>query len=325
MLWPPKRPIRKAQKPFAASDEARKLRTIFFGSSEFAVPSLRALAGAHDVAGVYMQADRPAGRGLKLTQTPAKIAALELGLSVATPEKLDAGEIARVAALRPHVLATVSYGKILPAELLQTASLAALNVHPSLLPQYRGATPIQAALRDGRRTTGVSVIWMSPRMDAGDIALARPIAILDEDDYRTLHDRLATLGAALLLEALHELGAGRLERVPQDDGKATYTKLLTTDDRRLDFDADPRDVINLIRSLSPKPAAWTMLSGIRVKLLLGDIAASGAGVPGTVLGPDGDGLVVACRTGAVRLLRVIPEGKPSMSGAMWYAGLQSGE
>src|ERR1700674_9654 len=301
----------KTEKPFATSRPGapRRLRTIFFGSSDFAIPSLSALASAHDIAAVYTQADRPAGRGLKLTPTPVKAAAVPLGLDVFTPEKLDAGFVALAAGLRPELLACVSYGKILPVALLESATLGALNVHPSLLPQYRGATPIQAALREGLKTTGVSVIWMSPRMDAGDIALQRSVAIEATDDFAALHDRLARLGSDMLLEAAAQLDEGRLARTPQEHERATYTKPLRKEDLRIDFDSDPLAVVNHVRSLSPKPGAWALVNGVLVKVLEAEVSPRGD------VGVDGDAFAVACRGGVVRLLRVIPEGKPAMTGA----------
>jgi methionyl-tRNA formyltransferase len=301
----------KTEKPFATSSPGapRRLRSIFFGSSDFAVPSLRALASAHDIAAVYTQADRPAGRGLKLTPTPVKAAAVPLGLDVFTPETLDAAFVALAAGLRPELLACASYGKILPVALLESATFGALNVHPSLLPQYRGATPIQAALREGRETTGVSIIWMSPQMDAGDIAIAQPVAIEPAETYGSLHDRLADAGAVLLLEAATRMGEGRLSRTPQDHAKATYTKPLRKEDLRVTFDADARHVVNQVRSLSPKPAAWALVNGVRVKILEAEVS------PRSNVGVDGDALAVACRGGVVRLLKVIPEGKPPMTGA----------
>jgi methionyl-tRNA formyltransferase len=301
----------RTEKPFATSRPGapRRLRTIFFGSSDFAVPSLRALASAHDIAAVYTQADRPAGRGLKLTPTPVKAAAVPLGLDVFTPEKLDAGFVALAAGLRPELLACVSYGKILPAALLESATLGALNVHPSLLPQYRGATPIQAALREGRETTGVSIIWMSPQMDAGDIALQRSVAIEATDDFAALHDRLAKLGSDMLLEAAAQLGEGRLARTPQDHARATFTKPLRKEDLRIDFNSDPLAVVNQVRSLSPKPGAWALVNGVRVKVLEAEVSPRGN------VGVDGDAFAVACRGGVVRLLKVTPEGKPAMTGA----------
>jgi methionyl-tRNA formyltransferase len=290
------------------------LRAIFFGSSAFAVPSLLDLNREHDILGVYTQADRPAGRGLKMTPTPVKTAAAAAGLPVFTPERLDGAFCEAVDALSPDVLVSVSYGKILPPRLLATPKLAALNVHPSLLPAYRGATPIQAALRDGLARTGVSIIWMSERMDAGDIALAEDVEILPDDDFETLHDRLAQVSARLLARAMMELTKGTLARVAQDETAATYTRLISREDARLRLD-DARRNVDVIRSLSPKPGAWLELRGKRVKVLLARAEGDAPGQPGALLSLAGEGPLIACSAGALRLLRVVPEGKPPMSGA----------
>jgi methionyl-tRNA formyltransferase len=290
------------------------VRTVFFGSSAFAVPALRALVRDHDVVMVYTQADRPAGRGLKMTSTHVKAAALGAGLPVETPEKLDGAFIEGVGALRPEALVCASYGKILPGALLEVPKLGALNVHPSLLPAYRGATPIQAALRDGLTRTGVSIIWMSPRMDAGDIALSREVPIESSDDFDSLHDRLADAGAEALADAMARLAAGTLERTPQDDARATFTKPLSKEDARLRFDLDAVAAANVVRALSPRPGAWFEHGGKRIKVLHAR-AEDGAGEPGALLHDGGDGPRLVFAHGALRLLRVVPEGKPPMSGA----------
>lgn len=296
---------------------------MFFGSSAFAAPSLAAAAREHDVIAVFTQADRPAGRGMKLRATPVKSAAIAAGLPVFTPEELDAAFVAGVAALRPQVLATVSYGKILPAALLVTPSLGALNVHPSLLPAYRGAAPIQAALRDGRERTGVSVIWMSARMDAGDIALMREVDIAPTDDFGSLHDRLAEVGAEALAQSLSQLAAGTLTRTPQDEARATFTKPISKDDQRLRLD-DASHAVNVVRSLSPRPGAWFELGGKRVKVLEARAEQIAPAAAGTIVAPgdERNGPLIACASGGLRLVRVVPEGKPPMSGADFARSLR---
>lgn len=293
---------------------------MFFGSSAFALPSLSATARDHDVIAVFTQADRPAGRGMKLRPTPVKSAATEAGLPVFEPQRLDAVFVAGVATHAPQALTCVSYGKILPASLLATPSLGALNVHPSMLPAYRGAAPIQAALRDGCTRTGVSVIWMSERMDAGDIALAREVDIAPGDDFGSLHDRLAAIGAELLAEALAQLALGTLARTPQDESRATYTKPISKEDQHLRLD-DAHQALNIVRSLSPRPGAWLELGGKRVKVLEAR-AEPGGGEPGALASLEGDGPLIACRSGALRLLRVVPEGRPPMSGADFARSLR---
>ena len=281
------------------------------------MPSLTAVSLDHDVIAVFTQLDRPAGRGLKLRPTPVRVAAQDAALPAFTPQRLDVAFVAGVRELHIDALVTVSYGKILPAALLAVPSLGALNVHPSLLPAYRGATPIQAALRDGCTRTGVSVIWMSERMDAGDIALARDVAVEPADDYGSLHDRLAHVGAQLLVRALTLLAAGKLPRTPQDESRATFTKPISKEEQRLSLD-DAREAVNVVRSLSPKPGAWLDLGGRRVKILEARAEdVTGSGAVGTIvsIGDDKDGPIIQCRVGGLRLMRVVPEGKPPMSGA----------
>jgi len=291
------------------SDRAEKLRVVFFGTSGFALPSLDALARAHDLQAVVTQPDRPAGRGLKERQSPVKARALSLGLDVLTPDRLDAGFVERIAALRPALLACISYGNILPASLLGIDGMTPLNVHPSPLPEYRGASPIQAALRDGRTATGVTIIWMSAKMDAGDIALQREIAIGSDDDYGALHDRLAAVGARLLVEATGMLARGELPRERQDEARATYTRPIGKDDVRIATSSTARAIVDLVRSASPSPGAWLMHDGKRLKVLQARVEPAGAGA----FAADGPGIAAA--DGFVRFLRVVPEGKPAMSGA----------
>ncbi|HEV2037741.1 MAG TPA: methionyl-tRNA formyltransferase, partial [Candidatus Eremiobacteraceae bacterium] len=203
--------------------------------------------------------------------------------------------------------------------------MTALNVHPSLLPRYRGATPIQSALRDGCKQTGATVFWMTQRMDAGDVALVREAPIEPSDDYGLLHDRLAQLGAELLEQAAALLSEGRLPRTPQREEDATYCKPLTKDDLRLQFDVPARRVVDQIRSLSPKPGAWMLFEGKRLKVLKAEVAdkpadtaAASFSTPaaaGSVIANNSSGPIIATAQGTIRLLRVIPEGKPEMSGA----------
>jgi methionyl-tRNA formyltransferase len=301
------------------------VRVIFFGSSEFAVPTLHSVARDHDVLAVYTQPDKPAGRGMKLTPTPVKIAGTAAHLAVFTPERLDAQFRDAVAALKPEALVTISYGKILPGSLLAIPSLAALNVHPSMLPAYRGATPIQSALRDGCTTTGVSIIWMNEKMDAGDVAIAEAVSISPEDNYGSLHDRLAQIGAQLTIRALIQLAGGTLARHPQDDAQATFTHPIRKEDLHVRLD-DARSAVNVVRSLSPKPGAWIELDGKRIKVLRARAEDNGAraqaSTPGAIVSLDGDGPLLACSAGALRLLQVVPEGRASMTGSEFARSLR---
>jgi len=238
-----------------------------------------------------------------------KARALELGLKILTPERLDTAFVGSIADLKPALLACVSYGKILPGALLSIDGSTALNVHPSLLPQYRGASPIQAALREGRTITGVTVIWMSSKMDAGDIALQAEIAIGADEDLGGLHERLATVGASLLADAARMLAAGTLPRERQDERRATYTRPIDKDDLRIASSSPARAIVDLVRSASPAPGAWLVYEGKRLKVLAARPEPAGS----ALVTADGPG--VAAADGVVRFLRVVPEGKRPMTGA----------
>jgi methionyl-tRNA formyltransferase len=276
---------------------------------------LLALAEAADIATVVTQPDRPAGRGLSLKATPVKNAAISAGLAVVTPERLDAAFIKSIASQHPGLLACVSYGKILPAPLLGIAGMTALNVHPSLLPEYRGASPIQAALREGREETGVSIVYMTDELDAGDIALAQAVPISANDDFGSLHDRLSLIAADMLARAAVLLSRGELPRSPQDASRATFTKPISKEELRIDPAAPAHAVVNLVRSASPSPGAWIVYNGTRLKVLEAEAVRSSER-------PAGDDLVIACGDGLVRLVRVVPDGMREMRGfeyARWLS------
>ena len=240
------------------------MRTLFFGTSAFAVPSLHVVAEKTDLAGVVTQPDRPSGRGLKLQPTPVKAAALERGLRVYEPTSLKtfASELEGTFDL----FALASYGKILPQALLDRPKLGAFNVHPSLLPQYRGATPIQGALLNGEAFTGVSIMLMDAGMDTGDLVSQEPVLIDLDDDYGTLHDRLAQRGADLLGYAIDLAKRGPLQPVPQA-GTATYTRPIRKEDLEIDWSWPPRRIVNAVRAYAPSPAARATLEGESVKLV----------------------------------------------------------
>jgi methionyl-tRNA formyltransferase len=269
------------------------------------------MEAAHDVTAVVTRPDRPAGRGLEQKPSAIKKRATELGLPVLTPERLDDGFIASIKDMTPQLLACVSYGKILPAALLEIPGMTALNVHPSMLPEYRGAAPIQAALRDGRERTGVTIIWMSTRMDAGDIALAQETTIEERENYGTLHDRLAILGSRMLADAAVLAATGALPRTPQDETLVTFAKPISKDDLRVDERSSAKQIVDLVRSASPSPAAWTIFDGKRLKVL--EARAEAKDEPAVT----DDGPSIPASDGIVRLLRVVPEGKAAMTGAQF--------
>jgi methionyl-tRNA formyltransferase len=237
------------------------------------VPSLRVVAARTQLAGVVTQPDRPAGRGQRLRPSPVKSAAIELGARVHEPVNLrDFAVQIRDEAFDLFVVA--SYGRILPRALLDLARLGALNVHPSLLPKYRGATPIQGALAAGERETGVTIMLMDAGMDTGDVVLQEHVAVEPGETYGELHDRLALLGAELLREALDLAERGALERRPQI-GEPSITRPIAKDDLIVDLNLPPERIVDKVRAFSPQPGARAMLHGEMVKILRAHVSPGG--------------------------------------------------
>jgi methionyl-tRNA formyltransferase len=278
------------------------------------------LAAATDVVAVVTQPDRPSGRGHKLTPTPVKTAALELGLTVYEPLKLKAFAD-ELRALDADVLVVASYGRILPQSILDLPkSGLAFNVHPSLLPLYRGATPLQSVIRDGRTETGVTIMAMDAGMDTGDILNQECTRLSENETYGELHDRLATLGALRLRDAIDALKNSKLQRTPQSatgiaqiDIDATLTRPLTKDDTIINWSLSAMHISNLVRSLAPSPAARAMVEGEQLKILSARVAHDGE----TGVTSD-DGLAVPAADGAVVLLRIVPPNRAAMTGGAYY-------
>ncbi len=299
-------------------------RIVFLGTPEFAVPLLRTLAESeHEVAGVVSQPDRPVGRKRVSVPTPVKQAALELGLKVVQPERIRSEEAyAAITAWRPDVLITAAYGQLIPERLLRTARVAALNLHASLLPKYRGAAPIQRALMDGEAVTGVSVMTMVKAMDAGPVWAQAQLAIEPEETYGELGDRLAALGAHLLLATLPGVLSGTLTPIEQDAAMVTYAPRIERTDEWLDFRASAVEVANKVRALAPAPGASTRLGDQTLKVWQATPVVSAArGVaPGRVLEVGTRGILVACKDGGVWLMRVQAAGKNPLDGLAYARG-----
>ena len=299
------------------------LRVVFMGTPEFSAAALRALAKAgHDIAAVYSQPPRPAGRrGLELTKSPVQLAAEELGIEVRTPRSLKgADEQAAFRALRADVAVVVAYGLLLPKAILEGTRLGAYNGHASLLPRWRGAAPIQRAIMAGDAETGMMAMKMDEGLDTGPVALTSCIDIGPDMTAGELHDALMETGAALMARTLAMLEEGALELTPQPEAGATYAKKISKEEARIDWSAPASEVHNRIRGLSPFPGAWCELNGERVKLLrstLGD----GSGRPGEILD---DRLTIACGTGAVRLVEVQRAGGRAMGGQDFLRGAKRG-
>ncbi|TMV03725.1 methionyl-tRNA formyltransferase [Ruegeria sediminis] len=281
------------------------MRIIFMGTPEFSVPVLDALAGAgHEIAAVYCQPPRPAGRGKKDRPTPVHARAAELGLEIRHPVSLkSAEEQARFAALDADVTVVVAYGLILPQAILDAPRHGCLNIHASLLPRWRGAAPIHRAIMAGDAETGVCIMQMEAGLDTGPVLLRQSTPIGAEETTDQLHDRLSAMGADLIVEALRRLPD--LAPEPQPEDGVTYAAKIDKAEARVDWTRPAAEIDRQIRGLSPFPGAWTEIGGERVKLLASR-PAEGRGEPGEVLD---DALRVACGEGAVELLRLQRAGK----------------
>jgi methionyl-tRNA formyltransferase len=292
------------------------LKTLFFGTSEFAVPSLHVAAERTQLAGVVTQPDRPAGRGHKLSPTPLKEAALGLGLRVYEPQKLRPF-IDEIRGEAFDLFALASYGKILPQALLDLPRLGALNVHPSLLPKYRGATPIQTAIANGDAETGVSIMLMDAGMDTGDLVLQERVEIDPAETYGELHDRLAMYGGELLGRALDLAEAGPLPRTPQQ-GEPSVTKPLRKEDLWIDWSWPAQRIVDRVRSLSPQPGARaSMLAFDSLKLLKAHVYenhVAGDTGRGILIGKE---FVVPCGHGAVVVDELIAPNRGRESGVQF--------
>ncbi len=255
------------------------MRVIFFGTPEFAVPSLvELLDQGFEVPLVVTQPDRPKGRGKKLAKSPVKLVAEARGIAVADPASArDPGLAARVAALKPDALAVTAYSNLLPGALLAIPPLGTFNVHPSLLPAFRGPAPIQRAMLSGADRTGVTIMLLDAGMDTGDILVSQEVPILPEDTSETLSARLAKLGAKMLADAIAGLARGEIQPVPQDHARATYAPALNKEEGRVDWTRSAVYLTRFVRAMDPWPGAFTSLAGNRLKIL----AAHPGGTTGT--------------------------------------------
>lgn len=298
------------------------MRVLFLGTPAFAAIPLRALVEAgHEIVGVVTQPDRPAGRSKAPQAPPVKVAALELGVPVLQPSTLrDESVVEQLAALQPDVGVVAAYGEILRKNVLAIPPLGYLNIHPSLLPLYRGPTPVAAALLNGDAVTGVSIIRLVRAMDAGPIVAQATLPLPPDSRTGPLTDELFTIGAQLLTGALPLYASGELEPQPQDESQATYCKLLTKEDGRIDWTQPAAVIERAIRAYDPWPGAFTTWHGQMLKIGAARIDTDwrGEAAPGTVL--DGPELRVATGSGAVVISELQPAGKRMMAANDWLRG-----
>lgn len=302
------------------------MKILFFGSDHFAVPSLHALhESPHKILGVVTQPDKPAGRGQHLQACPAAAAAKELGLNLFQPEKLDAAAAAKLSALGAELLAVVAYGKFLPSTLIEAAPRKAVNVHPSLLPKYRGAAPIQWAILNGDRRTGVTTMAVSQKMDAGDIFLQCETDLDPAENHTLLEERLSVLGAELLLKTIDGLEKKSIRPRPQNPAGVVMAPKLTKEDGHLNWQSTADALFNRVRALNPWPGTFCFLNGKLLKIFEAaplepkQSEKLGGKKPGTVV-DNRQALTVACGQGALCLLEVQLEGKRRMPAAEFLKG-----
>lgn len=297
------------------------MKILFMGTPDIAADSLAALiAAGHEICAVFTRRDKPVGRKQILTAPPVKQLAEQHGIPVYQPRTLrDGSSDDVIRELAPDIIVVVAYGCIIPPQLLHVARYGCINLHVSLLPKYRGSAPIQWAVLNGDRCTGVSIMQLDEGLDTGDVLMVEPVDIDPEETSGQLFDRVSAVGAKTLVEALEKLQAGQLKPEPQQHEMATMAPPLTKDMARFDFTQSAAHIHNWVRGMNPWPVAWFEQKGKRIKVLECRMAKAGdSAAPGTVLALKP--LTIACGEGSVELLTVTPEGGKPMAGTAWAAG-----
>jgi methionyl-tRNA formyltransferase len=296
------------------------MRIVFVGAGAIGVPTLQALLKSeHQVVGVVTQTDKPVGRAQSMEPTPVKKAMQRTAVRILQPARIkDQQAIEEIRALTPDVIVVMAYGQILPRDVLEIPEMACLNLHASLLPRWRGAAPIQAAIAADDQETGITVMYMDEGLDTGDILLQRTIDIRSDDTGGSLHDRLAQIAPDALLESLRMLAKGTAPRIPQDNTVATYAPKLKREDGKIDW-SEPAEVIERkIRAFNPWPGAFMRIDGRNLKIFSASIVDR-RGAPGEILGSEKE-LVIAAGKGALSLGNVQLEGKRRMSASEFLRG-----
>lgn len=299
-----------------------QLRTVFMGTPDFALPSLRGLMAAGvDLVGVFTQPDRPQGRGKKLSPSPVKELAQAHDIPVFQPLKLRNPEaVAELRALQPDLIVVVAYGQILPQAVLDLPRYHCINVHASLLPKYRGAAPINKAIVAGETETGVTTMLMAAGLDTGDMLVKRKLTIGPDETAGQLHDRLAELGSEALKETLHQLCAGTLQPEPQDDAQSSYAPMMKKEDGAIDWAQPAARIHNQVRGLDPWPGAYTHLDGQVLKVAETRVASHLSGTPGEILAADKQGVQVACAEGGLVIGELQLPGKKRLKAVDFLSG-----
>ncbi|AZU61472.1 methionyl-tRNA formyltransferase [Neobacillus mesonae] len=313
-------------------------RIVFMGTPDFSVSVLQQIIhDGYEIIGVVTQPDRPVGRKKVLTPPPVKVEALKHNIPVFQPEKIrEHEELEKILALQPDLIVTAAFGQILPKELLDAPKHGCINVHASLLPELRGGAPIHYAILQGKEKTGITIMYMAEKLDAGDILTVIEVPITEEDNVGTLHDKLSAAGAKLLSETLPKLLEGSLTPIPQNDAQATFAPNIKREQEKINWSKSGEEIYNHIRGLNPWPVAFTTLNGQVVKIWQAEKLrnASTAGEPGKIIEIAPDGLIVQSGNDtAIKIIELQPSGKTKMkteqflrgAGAKLTAGSKLGE
>ncbi len=302
-------------------------KIIFMGTPDFSVPVLQQiLEDGYEVIGVVTQPDRPVGRKRVLTPPPVKVEAVKHGIPVFQPEKIrEREELDKILALQPDLIITAAFGQILPKELLDAPKHGCINVHASLLPELRGGAPIHYSIIQGKEKTGITIMYMAEKLDAGDILTQVEVPIAETDTVGTLHDKLSLAGSKLLSETLPKLLKGELEPIKQNDEEATFASNIRREQEKIDWTKPGEEIYNHIRGLNPWPVAYTTVAGSVWKIWWADkVKGLAKEAPGTIIKLEADGIIVA--TGnetAIKITELQPSGKKKMSAAQFLLGASS--
>lgn len=294
-------------------------RVVFMGTPEFSVPVLEMLIENTNVVLVVTQPDKEVGRHHELKATPIKECALKHNIEVYQPNKIR-NEYEYILEKNPDIIITCAYGQIIPSVLLDTPKHKAINVHASLLPKLRGGSPLHKCIIDGYKETGVTIMYMAPGMDDGDIITQRSIEIKDTDNVGIIHDKLSIMGRDLLLETLPNIFSGNITRTKQNPDEVTYAYNIKREEEKIDFNKTAREVFNQIRGMYPFPVAYTTLNGEVIKICESVIGNSSKGKPGEIIETSKDGISVMCKDKNIIITRLKPGGKKEMSAKDYLNG-----
>lgn len=302
-------------------------KIIFMGTPDFSVPILRnVIAEGYEVIAVVTQPDRPVGRKKVLTPPPIKVEAEKHGIPVYQPEKLrQKEELSKILALNPDLVITAAFGQILPKELLEAPKYGCINVHASLLPELRGGAPIHYAILQGKKKTGITIMYMAEKLDAGDILTQAEVEIDEKDTVGSLHDKLSSAGMKLLSETLPKLLAGNITSIKQNDEEATFASNIKREQEKINWSKSGEDIYNHVRGLNPWPVAYTTFQQSVLKIWWTEkIPATKKAEPGTIMAIEKDGMIIATGNDtAIKILELQPSGKKKMAAEQYLRGAGS--